>query len=30
VDRDTPFSIVVFEHQGIAVADPSASFLDHE
>src|SRR5262249_36121472 len=30
VDRHAPFPIVVFEHQGIAVADPSTSFLDHE
>jgi len=30
VDRYTPFPIVIFEHQGIAFADPPASFLDHE
>src|SRR2546426_21924 len=30
VDRYTPFTIVIFEHQGIAFADPPASLLDHE
>src|SRR5215475_16037112 len=30
VDRYTPFPIVIFEHQGIAFADPPAAFLDHK
>ena len=30
VRRNAPFPIVILEHQGIAVADPPASFLDHE
>src|SRR3989442_3181836 len=30
VDRHAPFPIVIFEHQGIAFADPPTSFLDHK
>ena len=30
VDRHAPFPIVIIEHQGIAFADPPASFLDHK
>jgi hypothetical protein len=30
VDWHAPFPIVIFEQQGIAFADPPASFLDHE
>jgi hypothetical protein len=30
VDRHSPFPIVILKQQGIAFADPPASFLDHE